>query len=205
MKVSVKWSKRVYTDIELDPEAETSVFKQLLFSLTGVEPEQQRLMVKGAMVKDQPDWASFKKLRPGMTLVMMGSPMRAVFPERFSALQYLWETHSLQGRLTPLQASLLRLAISGMIHERLGEDCSHIAAQDCDVLVRVANMVVGSAKRVCAHPKAPIVFFCRWSNPYDNILSPDAMFRISLLLRPTLAITGWVWRTAAMGSTYGLA
>ena len=159
MKVSVKWSKRVYADLELDPAAHTAVFKQLLFSRTGVEPEQQRLMVKGAMVKDQPDWSSFKKLRPGVTLVMMGSPMRAVFPERFSALQYLWETHSLQGRLTPLQASLLRLAISGMIHERLGENCWHIAAQDCDVLVRAAIMVVGSAKRVCAHPKAPFVFF----------------------------------------------
>ena len=69
----MKWSKRVYKDLELDPAAHIAVFKQLLFSRTGVEPEQQRLMVKGAMVKDQPDWSSFKKLRPGVTLVMMGS------------------------------------------------------------------------------------------------------------------------------------
>lgn len=148
MKVSVKWSRRLYEDVELNPDAATATFKQLLFELTGVEPTQQRLMVKGTMVKDQSDWSSFKKLRPGMTLVMMGSPMRTVFPERFSVLQYLWETHGLQGRLTPLQASLLRLAIAGTLHERLAEDCLHAAANDCDVLARAAAMVVGSVKRV---------------------------------------------------------
>ena len=45
--VSVKHGKNKYPDVDLDPEASTEEFKALMFSLTSVEPERQKIMVKG--------------------------------------------------------------------------------------------------------------------------------------------------------------
>jgi hypothetical protein len=54
-------------------QAPTLDFKGLLFSLTSVEPERQKIMVKGGIVKDEPDWSKYK-LKEGMMIMMMGTP-----------------------------------------------------------------------------------------------------------------------------------
>jgi hypothetical protein len=191
MKVSVKWSRQVFENLELDPLLTVAVFKLLLYKLTGVEPARQRIMVKGTVVKDEQDWSSYKKLQPGMTLVLMGSALKIILlPERWSVLQHAWDQHALQGELTPLQASLLRLAVSGLIHERLGKD-THSAwvADDCDILVRIAQMVVGSAKRVrppgahCQLLETNLVCIFSWGLlilstsqlPYNNCCFPGSL------------------------------
>ena len=38
-----------------------------------VEPERQKIMVKGAIVKDEPNWSKYK-LKEKMMLMMMGTP-----------------------------------------------------------------------------------------------------------------------------------
>uniref|UniRef100_A0AAZ3RR38 Ubiquitin carboxyl-terminal hydrolase n=1 Tax=Oncorhynchus tshawytscha TaxID=74940 RepID=A0AAZ3RR38_ONCTS len=57
--------------IELNTEEPPMVFKAQLFALTGVQPERQKVMVKGGTLKDD-DWGNIK-LKNGMTLLMMGS------------------------------------------------------------------------------------------------------------------------------------
>ncbi|KAG9339206.1 hypothetical protein JZ751_024065 [Albula glossodonta] len=47
------------------------VFKAQLFALTGVQPDRQKVMVKGGTLKDD-EWGNIK-LKNGMTLLMMGS------------------------------------------------------------------------------------------------------------------------------------
>ncbi|KAK9834879.1 hypothetical protein WJX81_005740 [Elliptochloris bilobata] len=71
VKVAVKWTKETY-NVEVDPAEPGLVFKHQLFSLTGVPPERQKIMVKGGMLKDEADMAKLG-LKEGQKLMMMGS------------------------------------------------------------------------------------------------------------------------------------
>lgn len=57
--VKVKWGKETYPDIELNTEEPPMLFKAQLFALTGVQPERQKVMLKGVTLKDS-DWNNFK-------------------------------------------------------------------------------------------------------------------------------------------------
>ena len=52
------------------------MFKHQLFSLTGVPPERQKIMVKGGMLKDDADMAKLG-LKEGQKLMIMGSADKA--------------------------------------------------------------------------------------------------------------------------------
>ncbi|TNN67572.1 Ubiquitin carboxyl-terminal hydrolase 14 [Liparis tanakae] len=58
--INVKWGKEKFDAIELNTEEPPMVFKAQLFALSGVQPDRQKVMVKGGTLK-------------GMTLLMMGS------------------------------------------------------------------------------------------------------------------------------------
>ena len=51
------------------------LFKAQLFALTGVQPQSQKVMLKGALLKDDATgWNPLKpKLKNGVTLLMMGT------------------------------------------------------------------------------------------------------------------------------------
>mgnify|MGYP006136291885 CR=1 FL=1 len=49
--VTIKWNKKKFPGVEVLLEEPTLVFKAALCSLTGVEPEHQKIVVKGGMVK----------------------------------------------------------------------------------------------------------------------------------------------------------
>jgi hypothetical protein len=49
--VSVKWSGKKFDDIELDVSQPGLVFKTQLYTLTGVEPDRQKIMIKGGTLK----------------------------------------------------------------------------------------------------------------------------------------------------------
>uniref|UniRef100_A0A7N8XI08 Ubiquitin carboxyl-terminal hydrolase n=1 Tax=Mastacembelus armatus TaxID=205130 RepID=A0A7N8XI08_9TELE len=55
----------------MNTEEPPMVFKAQLFALTGVQPDRQKVMVKGGTLKDD-EWGNIK-LKNGMTLLMMGS------------------------------------------------------------------------------------------------------------------------------------
>ncbi|CAG9766276.1 unnamed protein product [Ceutorhynchus assimilis] len=69
-KVKVKWGKEAY-QVDLNTDETPEVFKLQLFSLTGVLPERQKVMLKGVTLKDD-DWSNFK-LKDNITLLLMGS------------------------------------------------------------------------------------------------------------------------------------
>ncbi|KAG7278410.1 hypothetical protein CRUP_038573 [Coryphaenoides rupestris] len=69
--VNIKWGKEKFDGIELNTEEPPMVFKAQLFALSGVQPERQKVMVKGGTLKDD-EWGNIK-LKNGMTLLMMGS------------------------------------------------------------------------------------------------------------------------------------
>jgi len=72
VKISVKWQKETFNDIEVDESKPPIIFKTQLFSLTGVAPERQKIMVKGGVLKDEDDWQKIK-LKEGQKLMMMGT------------------------------------------------------------------------------------------------------------------------------------
>ncbi|KAL4805827.1 hypothetical protein BDV18DRAFT_13503 [Aspergillus unguis] len=70
--VIVKHQGKRY-DVELDPSANGETFKFQLYSLTGVEPERQKILVKGGQLKDDTLLSSLNA-KPKQTFMMMGTP-----------------------------------------------------------------------------------------------------------------------------------
>ncbi|EER27144.1 deubiquitinating enzyme [Coccidioides posadasii str. Silveira] len=60
-------------EVEIDPAANGETFKFQLYSLTGVEPERQKILVKGGQLKDDTELSSLGA-KPGQTFIMMGTP-----------------------------------------------------------------------------------------------------------------------------------
>ncbi|SLM33329.1 ubiquitin c-terminal hydrolase [Lasallia pustulata] len=60
-------------DVELDPTSTGETFKYQLYSLTGVEPERQKILVKGGQLRDDTDLSTLGA-KPGQTFMMMGTP-----------------------------------------------------------------------------------------------------------------------------------
>jgi len=71
MQVKVSWNKQLY-EVDVDMEQPPLVFKTQLFTLTGVPPERQKIMVKGGALKDDEDWSKLK-LKEGQKLMMIGT------------------------------------------------------------------------------------------------------------------------------------
>lgn len=60
-------------EVEVDPSSNGETFKFQLFSITGVEPERQKIIVKGGQLKDDADMSKLG-LKPSQVLMMMGTP-----------------------------------------------------------------------------------------------------------------------------------
>ncbi|KAI1493222.1 ubiquitin carboxyl-terminal hydrolase [Biscogniauxia mediterranea] len=69
--IVVKHQGKKY-DVEVDTETTGEVFKFQLYSLTGVEPQRQKVLVKGGPLKDDAPMSKFG-FKPGQTIMMMGS------------------------------------------------------------------------------------------------------------------------------------
>jgi len=72
MKVSVKWGKHTFDDIEINTDEPASVFKAQLYTLTNVLPERQKIMVKGGTLKDDADWNQLG-IKDGHKFMLIGS------------------------------------------------------------------------------------------------------------------------------------
>ncbi|KAF9429256.1 Ubiquitin carboxyl-terminal hydrolase 14 [Entomortierella beljakovae] len=72
IKVNVKWNGKKFDDVELNLDEPGLVFKAQLFALTGVEPDRQKIIAKGGMLKDESDMNKLG-LKNGHTFMMMGT------------------------------------------------------------------------------------------------------------------------------------
>ncbi|CAF0882803.1 unnamed protein product [Brachionus calyciflorus] len=73
LNVNVKWGKEMFNNVELNLDEPPIIFKAQLFALSGVQPERQKIMIKGKIIGDQ-DWSNVSPvLQNGLTLMMMGS------------------------------------------------------------------------------------------------------------------------------------
>ncbi|KAI5867691.1 cysteine proteinase [Durotheca rogersii] len=60
-------------DVEVDPDSTGEVFKFQLYSLTGVEPERQKIVIKGGQLKNDTPMTKFD-FKPGQSIMMLGTP-----------------------------------------------------------------------------------------------------------------------------------
>ena len=60
-------------EVDLDPTSTGEIFKFQMYSLTGVEPDRQKILVKGGQLKDDTDLSTVAA-KPGQTFMMMGTP-----------------------------------------------------------------------------------------------------------------------------------
>ncbi|KAL7808101.1 ubiquitin carboxyl-terminal hydrolase 14 [Trichoderma aethiopicum] len=72
VSVVVKHQGKKY-EVEVDPESTGLDFKLQLFSLTNVEPERQKILIKGGQLKDDAVMGKLG-LKAGQSIMMMGSP-----------------------------------------------------------------------------------------------------------------------------------
>ncbi|XP_017484253.1 PREDICTED: ubiquitin carboxyl-terminal hydrolase 14 [Rhagoletis zephyria] len=83
-KVKVKWGRELFPDIEVNTDEEPILFKAQLFALTGVQPERQKVMCKGGILKDN-EWNL--QLKDGATVLLLGTkeqvPEEPVTPVKF--------------------------------------------------------------------------------------------------------------------------
>lgn len=72
VSVVVKHGKNKY-DLELDTSSNGETFKYQVFSVTGVEPERQKIIAKGGMLKDDQDLSKLG-IKAGHQFMLMGTP-----------------------------------------------------------------------------------------------------------------------------------
>ncbi|CAM9587800.1 unnamed protein product, partial [Discosporangium mesarthrocarpum] len=87
VKVTVKWNKQVFQNVEIPPSVEA--FKTKLYELTGVPKTRQKLMAKGAwkgILKDDTDLSTCI-IKEGQQVMLMGSAEVVVAPKQ--AVQFI--------------------------------------------------------------------------------------------------------------------
>ncbi|KIH87499.1 ubiquitin carboxyl-terminal hydrolase 14 [Sporothrix brasiliensis 5110] len=69
-------------EVDVDVSEPGAIFKYQVFSLTGVQPENQKILIKGKQVKDDTEMSSLG-LKPAQAIMVLGQPGAA--PVRFEA------------------------------------------------------------------------------------------------------------------------
>ncbi|KAH7020152.1 hypothetical protein EDB80DRAFT_633446 [Ilyonectria destructans] len=72
LSVTVKHQGKKY-NVDIDSSSTGEDFKLQMFSLTNVEPERQKILIKGGQLKDDADMTKLG-LKAGQTIMMMGTP-----------------------------------------------------------------------------------------------------------------------------------
>ena len=70
--MNIKWGKELLKDIEVDTSQDALTFKAILYAISNVPVDKQKIMVKGKMLKDDDDLSKFN-IKSGMTIMMMGT------------------------------------------------------------------------------------------------------------------------------------
>jgi len=69
----VKWGKQTLSEVECDPSQDVMTFRAVLYALTNVPVDGQKIVVKGKVLKDEDDLSKINGLKNGATIMMMGT------------------------------------------------------------------------------------------------------------------------------------
>ena len=117
--VNVKWGKELFSDVEVDTKDEALTFKAMLYGLTNIPVDKQKIMLKGKMLKDSDDMASMG-FKDGMTLMLMGTAEEKGLKEPEKPIVFL-EDMTDEQRAKALNLSKAVVISAGL--ENLGNTC----------------------------------------------------------------------------------
>lgn len=73
VKVSVKWNKQVFDDVEINLSDDILTFKSQVYALSNVPVDKQKLMAKGKILKDDAAWSAYPGVKDGAQIMLMGT------------------------------------------------------------------------------------------------------------------------------------
>ena len=80
MRLSLKWNGKLYDSVEVDVSAGMGIdLKNSIYKVTGVEPERQKVIIKGTILKDDIDLNELN-LNEDLVLMLMGTPQDKFTP-----------------------------------------------------------------------------------------------------------------------------
>eukprot|EP00161_Ancyromonas_sigmoides_P016969 TRINITY_DN4576_c0_g1_i2.p1 TRINITY_DN4576_c0_g1~~TRINITY_DN4576_c0_g1_i2.p1 ORF type:complete len:611 (+),score=212.82 TRINITY_DN4576_c0_g1_i2:228-1835(+) len=157
--VNVKWGKERFPDVTLDPSEPLVTFKMVLWSLTGVPPERQKILgIKGGPVADDTVLAERDdkfKVKEGQQLMLMGTA--DAIPEAPTEKVVFLEDIVAQGG-EEAAAALVATRPSGL--ENLGNTCYlnsavHFLRSAPELQARITSG--GAAGGGAANPRGRVV------------------------------------------------
>ena len=86
--VNVKWGKQTFKDVDCDTAGDALTFKAILYGLSNVPVEKQKVMIKGKVLKDGDDLTKFG-IKNGMTLMLMGTAEAQGLKEPAKPIKFL--------------------------------------------------------------------------------------------------------------------
>ncbi|KAK2716206.1 hypothetical protein QYM36_010697 [Artemia franciscana] len=101
--VNLKWFKKLYHNLKLNTDKQPWAFKRQLFTITGVIPERQKVIMKGKKLKDY-TWHGFD-IKDGVTLTLVGTGEENILAEPWEnqmAMTYITATLHLLLTITDL-------------------------------------------------------------------------------------------------------
>jgi ubiquitin carboxyl-terminal hydrolase 14 len=73
IKVSIKWGKQLFDNVEVNLNEDISVFKCQVYALSNVPVDKQKVMAKGKIIKDDAKWSDYPAVKEGVQLMLMGT------------------------------------------------------------------------------------------------------------------------------------
>ena len=84
----MKWGKQTFKDIDVNTAEDPLTLKAILYGLSNVPVDKQKVMIKGKVLKDEDDLTKFG-IKSGMTLMMMGTAAEAGLREPAQPVLFL--------------------------------------------------------------------------------------------------------------------
>ena len=117
--MNVKWGKTTFQDVDCDTAQDALTFKAIIYGLSSVPVDKQKVMIKGKVVKDGDDLTKFG-LKNGMTLMMMGTAEEQGLREPAQAVKFL-EDMTPAERARAMNEAAAVMVSAGL--ENLGNTC----------------------------------------------------------------------------------